>query len=319
METLVTSCAAYETEHRLPFASAVVLLECMHGQAEAEDTVPLRPLPVVQLAAPVDDYWDDEPQVTSMEAPPPAAAPEPPLPPKAEGKRGSIMPGTSSLPGPSSGGKFNLSWNDDAPSTDAGGTVPPTLKPRGSGKSLVRFDPEALREASTVEHIEQAHATNFAAHARFSSYAPAGGEDDAERKTSAPAKLKSRKDSLAGLTKEEVRSPQSPPARAARRLSSLPPSIQRLAKRKASMRAGDTWEDLHGTKDRPQREVSKARAEKLAELAAAHGVAPADVAAAIDWSEAPAAPSSDGAGPSSDGDVDVDIEQPADPELRQRV
>ena len=61
-------------------------------------------------------------------------------------------------------------------------------------------------------------------------------------------------------------------------------------------------------------------AQKLAELAAAHGVAPADVAAAIDWSEAAPAPSPDGAGPSSDGDVDVDIEQPAaDPELRQRV
>ena len=85
------------------------------------------------------------------------------------------------------------------------------------------------------------------------------------------------------------------------------------------MRAGDSWEDLHGTKDRPQREVSKARAEKLAELAAAHGVAPADVAAAIDWREAAAGPSSDGAGPSSDGDVDVDIEQPAvDPKMRQR-
>ena len=83
------------------------------------------------------------------------------------------------------------------------------------------------------------------------------------------------------------------------------------------MRAGDSWEDLHGTKDRPQREVSKARAEKLAELAAAHGVAPADVAAAIDWHTTPA-PSSDGAGPSSDGEVDVDIEQPA-AELRQRV
>ena len=128
---------------------------------------------------------------------------------------------------------------------------------------------------------------------------PAGGgdDDDAERKTSAPAKMKARKDSLDGLTKEE-----------------------RLAKRKASMRAGDSWEDLHGTKDRPQREVSKARAQKLAELAAAHGVAPADVAAAIDWSEAAVGPSSNGAGPSSDGDVDIDIEQPAaDPELRQRV
>ena len=68
-----------------------------------------------------------------------------------------------------------------------------------------------------------------------------------------------------------------------------------------------------------KRSTSKARAEKLAELAAATGVAPADVTAAIDWSEA-AGPSSDGAGPSSDGDVDVDIEQPAvDPELRQRV
>ena len=31
----------------------------------------------------------------------------------------------------------------------------------------------------------------------------ADGGDDAERKTSAPAKMKSRKDSLAGLTKEE--------------------------------------------------------------------------------------------------------------------
>ena len=82
------------------------------------------------------------------------------------------------------------------------------------GKSIVRFDPEALREASTVENIERAHATNFAANARFSSYPVEG--DDAERKTSAPAKLKSRKDSLAGLTKEE-----------------------RLAKRKASMTAGD--------------------------------------------------------------------------------
>ena len=104
--------------------------------------------------------------------------------------------------------------------------------------------------------------------------------------------MKARKDSLFGLTKEE-----------------------RLAKRKASMRAGDSWEDLHGTKDRPKREVSKARAEKLAELAAAHGVAPADVAAAIDWHTA-AAPSSDGAGPSSDGagpssEDAGDIEQPA--------
>lgn len=82
------------------------------------------------------------------------------------------------------------------------------------------------------------------------------------------------------------------------------------------MRAGDSWEDLHGTKDRPKREVSKARAEKLAELAAAHGVAPADVSAAIDWHTA-AAPSSEGAGPSSDGagpstpDDAGDIEQPA--------
>ena len=47
--------------------------------------------------------------------------------------------------------------------------------------------------------------------------------------------------------------------------------------------------------------------------AARAGLLPADVAAAIDWSEA-------AAGPSADGDVDVDIEQPAaDPELRQRV
>ena len=70
--------------------------------------------------------------------------------------------------------------------------------------------------------------------ARFSSYAPEGGADDAERKTSAPAKLKSRKDSLAGLTKEE-----------------------KLAKRKASMTAGDSWADLHGTKDRPPKQFQR--------------------------------------------------------------
>ena len=125
-----------------------------------------------------------------------------------------------------------------------------------------------------------------------------GDDDDAERKTSAPAKLKARKDSLEGLTKEE-----------------------RLAKRKASMTAGDSWEDLHGTKDRPKREVSKARAE-LAELAAAHGVAPATSRRRSTGRRRRRIrlSSSDGAGPSSYGDVDVDIEQPAaEPELRQRV
>ena len=65
------------------------------------------------------------------------------------------------------------------------------------------------------------------------------------------AKLKARKDSLAGLTKEE-----------------------RLAKRKASMTAGDSWEDLHGTKDRPskqfEREEQRLKYESAqAELAAA--------------------------------------------------
>ena len=112
---------------------------------------------------------------------------------------------------------------------------------------------------------------------RFSSYAPADGGDDAERKTSAPAKMKSRKDSLAGLTKEE-----------------------RLAKRKASMRAGDTWEDLHGTKDRPGREVSKARAKQLFDRAAAAGVAAPLVSEEIDWQSEPEA-----------DEGDVDIEQPA--------
>ena len=46
--------------------------------------------------------------------------------------------------------------------------------------------------------------------------------------------MKARKDSLVGLTKEE-----------------------RLAKRKASMTAGDSWEDLHGTKDRPPKQFER--------------------------------------------------------------
>ena len=149
-------------------------------------------------------------------------------------------------------------------------------------KSIVRFDPEALRQASTVENIERAHATNFAANARFSSYPTEG--DDAERKTSAPAKLKSRKDSLAGLTKEE-----------------------RLAKRKASMQAGDSWEDLHGTKDRPPKQFE--REEQRLKYEALEAAREAERATAA------------GAGPSSYGDVD--IEQPAVAgergEVKQRV
>ena len=85
------------------------------------------------------------------------------------------------------------------------------------------------------------------------------------------------------------------------------------------MRAGDSWEDLHGTKDRPGREVSAARARQLSQLAAEHGEADPHIAAAIDWHVA-AAPASEGAGPSCYGNAD--IEQPADddpPELRQRV
>ena len=65
--------------------------------------------------------------------------------------------------------------------------------------------------------------------------------------------MKARKNSLDGLTKEE-----------------------RLAKRKASMTAGDSWEDLHGTKDRPtkefEREEQRLKYEALlAEQAAASG------------------------------------------------
>ena len=111
-----------------------------------------------------------------------------------------------------------------------------------------------------------------------------GGGDDAERKTSAPAKLKSRKDSLAGLTKEE-----------------------RLAKRKASMQAGDSWEDLHGTKDRPPKQFE--REEQRLKYEALEAAREAERATAA------------GAGPSSYGGVD--IEQPAVTgdrgEVKQRV
>ena len=70
------------------------------------------------------------------------------------------------------------------------------------------------------------------------------------------------------------------------------------------MRAGDSWEDLHGTKDRPGREVSAARARQLSALAAEHGEEDPHFAAAVDWSSSTkggAGPSSEGAGPSSEG------------------
>ena len=116
-----------------------------------------------------------------------------------------------------------------------------------STKSLVKFDQEALREASSAEHMERARATNFMAHSRFSSGNLLKDAEKAAleaRNVSAPAKMKARKDSLAGLTKEE-----------------------RFAKRKASMTAGDSWADLHGTKDRPakqfEREEQRLKYEKL--------------------------------------------------------
>ena len=84
---------------------------------------------------------------------------------------------------------------------------------------------------------------------------------------------------------------------------------ERLARRKASMTAGDSWEDLHGTKDRPGKEVSLHRARQLAELAAAHGEEDPHFAAAVDWSPSTSTKEastderwtkvSDGAGPSS--------------------
>ena len=52
-------------------------------------------------------------------------------------------------------------------------------------------------------------------------------------------KMKARKNSLAGLTKEE-----------------------RIARRKASMTAGDSWADLHGTKDRPDKQFVRNWAKK---------------------------------------------------------
>ena len=156
----------------------------------------------------------------------------------------------------------------------------------------MRHDPDELREAKTQERLDQARATNFEAHSRFSVHVSAGDEDDEDRKTSAPAKLKARKNSLAGLTKEE-----------------------RLAKRKASMTAGDSWEDLHGTKDRPGKEVSAARARQLSNLAAAHGDEDPHVAAAVDWSSPAngAAPSSEAAGPSSDSKDDAPPPPPPPP------
>ena len=115
----------------------------------------------------------------------------------------------------------------------------------------MRLDPEALKAAQRKESLERVGAESFAANARFSTVKGADGDgDDTERKTSAAAKMKVRKNSLAGLTKEE-----------------------RIAKRKASMTAGDSWEDLHGTKDRPEpefgREISRRNYERKRREAAA--------------------------------------------------
>ena len=109
---------------------------------------------------------------------------------------------------------------------------------------------------------------------------------------SAPARLKKQRTDLSMLTKE-----------------------QRLAQRKASMTAGDSWEDLHGTKDRPGKEVSAARARQLSNLAAAHGDEDPHVAAAVDWSSPAngAAPSSEAAGSSSDSKNDTPPPPPPPP------
>ena len=84
--------------------------------------------------------------------------------------------------------------------------------------------------------------------------------------------MKARKDSLAGLTKEE-----------------------RLAKRKASMTAGDSWEDLHGTKSKPGYEVSEKRRLQLERKAAEEASRREQAAAAAAAAEEPAA----GAAPAS--------------------
>ena len=89
--------------------------------------------------------------------------------------------------------------------------------------------------------------------------------------------MKARKNSLEGLTKEE-----------------------RFAKRKASMTAGDTWEDLHGTKSKPEREFSAARQRQLDAKAARAALAEL-LESSADADADGAGPSSDGAGPSSDG------------------
>ena len=74
---------------------------------------------------------------------------------------------------------------------------------------------------------------------RFSSAEPAGGGGAAEAskpaidpRLSKPARLKKQRTDLSGLTREE-----------------------RLAKRRESLCDGDSWEDLHGTKEHPGRDT----------------------------------------------------------------
>ena len=69
------------------------------------------------------------------------------------------------------------------------------------------------------------------------------------------------------------------------------------------MRAGDSWEDLHGTKDRPEKQTFR---DNLAAGLSSGGICRAAHAAAkLKQQSAGAGPSSDnGAGPSAAGDAD---------------
>ena len=169
--------------------------------------------------------------------------------------------------------------------------APPSRGHRGiSGRSTPAFAiPPSCARASPVEIAHGARVSGEARRGtRHSAWSRCRRAAATTTTPSAGAPVKMRRTLSKPLTKEE-----------------------RLAKRKASMRAHATpWEGATARRTGRSARCRSAGGE-LAELAAAHGVAPADVAAAIDWSEAAPAPSSDGAGPSSDGDVDVDIEQPA--------
>ena len=81
------------------------------------------------------------------------------------------------------------------------------------------------------------------------------------------------------------------------------------------MTAGDSWEDLHGTKDRPAKEFE--REEQRLKYEALEAAREAERAAAEERATAAERAAADGAGPSSYGEVD--IEQPLEETFTQRV